>query len=116
MKKNDHTSDMKIESDLKRIKKIAQKKDDENRKFRSLLKGYDIEVEHLDAIVHTLFEQVSGEIDCTACGICCREISPILEHEDIGRLSRVLGISTEGFKERFLVKDDKNYSEGFICN
>ena len=107
---------MKVETDLKKIKKTAKKKNDENWKFRSFLKGYDIEVEELDAIVHRLFEQVSGEIDCTACGNCCREISPVLEHEDIERLSRGLGISPEGFKELFLVQNDKNYSEGFICN
>jgi Fe-S-cluster containining protein len=109
-------SDMKVETDLKRIKKVAEKKWDENWEFRSFLKGYDIEVEELDAIVHRLLEEVCGEIDCTACGNCCREISPVLDQEDIGRLSRGLGISPEDVKKRFLFEDDKNYSEGFIFN
>ena len=105
-----------VETDLKKIKEVVKKKGDENWEFRSFLKGYDIEVEELDSIVHRLFEEVSRQIDCTTCGNCCREISPVLEHEDIERLSRGLGISSEHFKERFLVKDDKNYSEGFIFN
>ncbi len=107
---------MKIETDLKKIKETAEKKEDENWEFRSFLKGYDIEVEELDSIVHRLFEEVCRKIDCTACGNCCREISPVLDQEDIERLSRGLGISPANFKERFLVKDDRNYSEGFIFN
>ena len=107
---------MKVVTDLKMIKDAARKKEDENWEFRSFLKGYDIEVEELDAIVHRLFEAVYKEIDCTACGNCCREISPVLEYEDIVRLSRGLGIHPENFKKRFLVKEDEEYSEGFIFN
>jgi Fe-S-cluster containining protein len=105
-----------IETDLKKIKKVVKKKEDENWEFRSFLRGYDIEVEELDSIVHRLYEEVNGQIDCTACGNCCREISPVLDDEDIERLSRGLGISSGNFKERFLVKDDNDYSEGFIFN
>jgi hypothetical protein len=107
---------MKVETDLKKIKQTAMKNEDENWKFRSFLKGYDIEVEELDSIVHRLFEGVCREIDCKACGNCCKEISPVLEQEDIERISRGLGISPENFRERFLVKNDINYSEGFIFN
>jgi len=38
-------SDMKVETDLKKIKGTAEKKGDENWEFRSFLKGYDIEVQ-----------------------------------------------------------------------
>ena len=41
---------MKIETDLKKIKETAQKKEDENWGFRSFLKGYDIAVEEVDSI------------------------------------------------------------------
>jgi len=105
---------VKVETDLKKIKETAKQKEDENWEFRSFLKGYDIEVKELDSIVHRLFEEAYREIDCTACGNCCREISPVLDQEDIERLYRELGISPENFMKRFLVKDDKNYSEGFI--
>ena len=95
---------MKVETDLKVIKVAARKKWDENWEFRSFLKGYDLEVEKLDAIVHRLFEKVYREIDCTACGNCCRKISPILQFKDIERLSRGLGIHPDVFKKRFLKK------------
>ena len=107
---------MRVETDLKKIKEIGAKKRDENCEFRSFLKGYDLEVEELDAIVHRLLKEVVIEIDCTACGNCCREISPVLEQKHIERLFRGLGIRPENFKERFLVKDDKDYSEGWMFN
>ena len=66
---------MKVETDLKKIKETAEQKEDENWEFRSFLKGYDIEVEELDSIVHRLYEGVYREMDCTACGNCCRDIS-----------------------------------------
>ena len=116
MQKKDNISDIKVETDLKKKEQTAIKKEDANWKFRSFLKGYDIEVEELDSIVHRLFEEVDREIDCTACGNCCREISTVLEQEDIERISRGLGISPENFKERFLVKNDENYSKEFIFN
>ena len=107
---------MKIETDLKKIKEASQKKEDENWEFRSFLKGYDIEVEELDSIVHGLLEEVCREIDCTACGNCCREISPVLENKDIERLSNSLGTSIEQFRIQFLVENEKNFSEGLIFN
>ena len=57
---------MKVETDLKKIKETATIKEDENWKFRSFLKGYDIEVEELDSVAHELFEEVQRRIDCTA--------------------------------------------------
>ncbi|MFC1532268.1 YkgJ family cysteine cluster protein [Thermodesulfobacteriota bacterium] len=98
---------MKFETDLKKIKQAAEKKEDENWEFRSFLKGYDIEIEELDAIVHGFLDQVLKEIDCTACGNCCREISPGLDQEGIVRLSKGLGMSVENFTERFIVKDEE---------
>ena len=80
---------MKVETDLKKIKQTARKKVNENWEFRSFLKGYDMGIEELDSIVHRLFEGVYREIDCTACGNCCREISSVLVQEDIERISPV---------------------------
>ena len=105
---------MKVETDLKKIKETAEKKWDENWEFRSFLKGYDIEIKELDSIVHKLVERVSMEIDCTACGNCCKEVSPTLDQEDIERLSHGLGTTPEAFKRQFLVKNDEAFSEGLI--
>jgi len=36
-----------VETDLKKIKKVTERKRDENWEFRSFLKGYDIEIGEL---------------------------------------------------------------------
>ena len=41
---------MKLETDLKKIMEMAEKREDENWDFRSFLKGYDIESEELGSI------------------------------------------------------------------
>lgn len=107
---------MKIETDLKKIEETARKKEDENWEFRSFLKGYHMETQEMDSLVHRLLEIVSREIDCKTCGNCCRAISPGLNHEDIKRFSRGLTLDAEDFKQQFLKKPDKSYSEKLIFN
>jgi len=107
-----------IETNLEKIKEAAEKKCDENWHFRSFLKGrdkkIDISIEELNFIVYELFERVSIKIDCTACGNCCRELSPTLKQDDIKRLSQGLEISSEEFTARFLVEKEENLSDKFI--
>jgi len=94
---------MKIEKDIKRIKELAAKKEDENWRFRSFLKGVDLSVGELDAIVHRHNDEVSRQIDCGACGNCCKTILPTLSSDDINRLARELDTSTEDFISRYLI-------------
>ncbi len=83
---------MKIETDLEKIREAVRRKmRTRTGNFALSYKGYDIEVEELDSIVQRLFDLVSTEIDCAACGNCCREVSPTLELVDIERLSHGLG-------------------------
>ena len=95
-----------MEINLKKISKISKIKEQENWKYRTFLKGYDISCEELDSIVHELFSTVSAEVDCTACGNCCKKISPVLNKNDIHRLSEILGISIEQFQDQYLKKDE----------
>ena len=74
-----------------------------------------MDIEELDAIVHGLFREISAEIDCRSCGNCCRKISPVLDQEDIEKLSMGQGISPEDVKRQFLMYDD-DFSEGLIFN
>ncbi len=57
---------MKLETDLKRIKKLAGEREDENIRFRTFLKSSDSE--ELDVLVHSLSEEISKQIDCCSCG------------------------------------------------
>lgn len=91
-----------METDLAKIKQIAEEKEDENWAFRNFLKRYDVPIEKLDGMVHQLYRYVASRLDCTACANCCRCFSPILEKEDIQRLSAHMGLSIPQFIERFL--------------
>lgn len=94
---------MKLETDLRKIEKIAKKKDDENWAFRTYLKGNwgrDI-----DPIVHRLYEEVSAQIDCTTCGNCCKGMSPVLSAKDIEVFSEGLGMPVSQFKPLYLTVD-----------
>lgn len=95
-----------METDINKIRKLSKEKEDENWGFRSFLKGCDISEEKIDLIVHELYKKVSSEIDCRTCANCCREVQPVLDQEDIERLSKCLGISVAQFKDQYLVKDD----------
>ena len=93
-----------METDLIKIKKISQEREDENWYFRTFLKGYDIK--DLDSVVHKLFKQVSEAIDCTVCGNCCKEISPSLKKKDINKLSKSLHIPPDQFVTKYVDKDE----------
>jgi Fe-S-cluster containining protein len=95
-----------METNLQKIERTSKIKNDENWEFRSFLKGCDISLEELDSIVHELFDLVSSEIDCTKCANCCKKVSPILNKNDIKKLSKSAGISIPNFKKQFLKKKD----------
>jgi len=97
-----------METDLTKIRRLSKEKADENWNFRTFLKGYDIE--HLDVIVHELFEKVSEAIDCTTCGNCCKEMQPILKEKDINKLSKNLNIKPDQFITQYVDKKEDGKS------
>ena len=103
-----------LETDLDKIKELSKEKEDENWKFRSFLKECDISIEKIDSITHKLFKKVSSEIDCKTCANCCKEVQPVLDQEDIEKLSKGLGIPITHFKEKYLMKDKE--PKKFIFN
>ena len=99
-------SKMKLVTDLARITRIAKEKEDQNWRFRSFLKAYDGPAREIDAIVHSLYQRISSEIDCKQCANCCREIQPVLNQKDIRAFSKGLGMSVDEFKTRHLVQGE----------
>ncbi len=106
---------------------MARERDDENWRFRSLLKGYDAEVEEIDATVHEIYREVSAQIDCTACANCCRVVSPILNMANIQRFSKGLGISVSKMMAEHIARHRKSdrfrfnkkpcpFLEGNLCS
>jgi len=102
MGNNEKFQAMKIETDSNIIKKLSEKKHEENWNFRAFLKGYNADPEEIDKLVHELYETVTAHIDCTTCAICCRKALPILDQKDIQRFSAGLGITDRQFKNQYL--------------
>jgi Fe-S-cluster containining protein len=100
-----------METNINKLKEISEEKAEENWAFRAHLKECDISPEEVDAIVHRLYKEISSKIDCKACANCCKEITPVLDNEDVDKLSERLGISNAEFKEEYLVEDEE--SNGF---
>jgi Fe-S-cluster containining protein len=95
-----------METNVNKIRKLSKKKDDENWEFRTFLKGCDSK--RVDLIVHRLYREISSEIDCRTCANCCRKIQPVLDQNDVEKLSKGLGLSVAQFKDRYLVEDDEH--------
>lgn len=91
-----------IETDLERIRQLAEERDDENWKFRTFLKQQD----DIDVRVHRILEEVEAQIDCAACMNCCKELMPSVDDADIERLSGALAMSPEDFRQQY-VEDGK---------
>ncbi len=100
---------MKLQTDPKIVAKLAEELEDENWSFRTFLKNSDLGIKKLDAIVHAHYEEVSEQIDCLACGNCCREALPSLKASDIARLAAGMKLPKAEVIERFLVPgEEKN--------
>ena len=98
---------MKLETDPERIEKLAGQKKDANWAFRCFLKTCDLSVEELDAIVHKLYQSISGQIDCRQCANCCKVVQPVLKSLDIERLAISLGLPVEELMARYLQEDEE---------
>ena len=59
-------------TDIVKIEKLSKQRENANWQFRSFLKSGKISSKKINAIVHRLNEQVSSQIDCTACANCCK--------------------------------------------
>lgn len=52
-----------------------------------------------------LSEKAFEKIDCLSCANCCKSSPPLIEQEDISRISKHLGISKKQFKKKYVLED-----------
>lgn len=95
-----------LETNLDRIRQLAEERDDENWDFRSFLKGCDDE--EVDSIVHRLYEEMAPRIDCKACANCCTVITPRMDKENVERLAQCTGMSASEFEAQYLEKSEEH--------
>lgn len=93
-----------LELNLEKISMYAKARESENLRFRSFLKGQDSD--KIDNMIHRINEEVSASIDCTKCGNCCNHLCPEVDSRDIDRLSNVLNVTPEKFRENYVMKEE----------
>lgn len=93
-----------LELNIEKIERISQRKENENYRFRSFLKGQDDD--KIDWIVSRLHKDISGQIDCTTCGNCCVKLKPDVTDSEIEKLSVIDSVSPEDFRANFIEQND----------
>ncbi len=96
-----------MQTDPKVVAELAAERQEQNWRFRTFLKNLELDSEELDAIVHRHYEDVASQIDCGACGNCCRVILPMLQASDVARLACGLNLSESQLVDRLLVSGDE---------
>jgi len=98
--------------DLVQIRTQAEKKEDENYRFRQFLKGKcKLEPGEIDERVFAATRRVWAGIDCTECANCCRKVHPTFSEEEVDRLARRFAMTRQQFIEAYLQRsepDDDN--------
>jgi Fe-S-cluster containining protein len=103
-------------SDLVEIRRLGEKKREENGRLRLHLKRHNFEERRLKRIA----QEVEEQIDCTTCANCCRVATVKLVERDVEKLTRHLGMSKAQFLERCAQQDPeeglvlKRNSEGCV--
>ncbi|MCD4725704.1 MAG: YkgJ family cysteine cluster protein [Bacteroidales bacterium] len=89
---------------MKKIEQLGKKRESENFKFRSFLKGQDSE--KIDRIVHALNKYYSSKIDCAECGNCCIALQALINKNDLEKLTLGLKISDSELKKKYTEVDE----------
>jgi Fe-S-cluster containining protein len=99
-----------VEKDPDKVRLLEAGKRGENRRLRAFLKWGEVPAPLVDRLFHRLGAEVAAEIDCAACGSCCRQLSPVLSPKDIERLARRLRVPNRQLRATRLRKED----DGFV--
>ncbi|MBN1459109.1 MAG: YkgJ family cysteine cluster protein [Armatimonadetes bacterium] len=97
---------MRLQTDPRVVAKLAEEREEVNWRFRTFLKNAELEIGELDAIVHAHYENVASQIDCCACGNCCREVLPTLDNADVTRLAAALGSTPDEIIAQYATRND----------
>jgi uncharacterized protein len=85
---------------LVEIKRLGEKRRDENQRFRGWLKRHNFVERRFKAIA----QEVEKAVDCTACANCCRVATTQVTERDTERLARFLGARLSDFLSEYTVE------------
>src|ERR1700694_2828952 len=86
-------------TDLVQIRRLGERKLDENKRLRQHLKRHTFVERRLKHIA----QEIEDQIDCLACANCCRVATTKLIERDVQKLSRFLRIRREQFLRDYTV-------------
>jgi Fe-S-cluster containining protein len=108
-----------METDLSKIRELGRKRLDENAKFRRYLKFHD-HPEHIDYLVHKLYNRIAALIDCAGCRNCCRVLKPEFTMDQVEKISDYLQLDKQEFIYKYLEPEEGAYgiyvSKGLPCS
>jgi uncharacterized protein len=84
-------------TDLVQIRRLGEKKREENLRFRRHLKSHD----WVERQLRRAAEEIHDQIDCRACAECCRVTEVELSERDIAHLAKFLRLSERQFLEQY---------------
>ncbi len=95
---------------LSSLSERAQQKEKEHKKYLRRLK--DKNPKKLDETFARIHAEVFADIDCLACGNCCRSIPPKWLDRDIVKAAKIMSMHPKTFKLRYLETDE---DEDLVC-
>ena len=91
-------------TDLVQIKRLGEKKRDENGRFRKYMKSRVFGERQF----RNAAEEVTDAIDCRQCAECCRVTEVQIVERDIKTLAHFLGLSEKAFLDKHTSRDEDN--------
>jgi Fe-S-cluster containining protein len=95
-----------MEKDLRKIKRLAQAREEEVDAFIAWLKIKCDSSEKLDPRLRGLIDAAMSEFDCTACARCCKDAYVVVDTGDIARLAKALGMKRSEFRAEYIGKNE----------
>lgn len=87
-------------TNLSEIKDLAEQREQENDNFRTFLKQRNSK--KVDITVHKLNDIITPQIDCTACGNCCKSLMINVTAEEADNLAAHLQTTVTDLKQKYL--------------
>ncbi len=94
-------------TDLAEIRRLGEKKQEENQRLRRHMKVHDFPERRLRRIA----EEIEEQIDCTACANCCKLASVRLQQRDVEKLARRFRMTAARFRAEYA---EASAEEGLI--
>jgi Fe-S-cluster containining protein len=95
-------------TELVQIRRLGEKKLDENKRLRQYLKRHNF----VERRLRRLTEEIEDQIDCRACANCCRVATTKVTERDAENLARHLRIRVSQFLRDYTTESE----EGRILN